>query len=757
MKRYPEIVFFFIVSGAKQTGMIIHSFTAEDDTVGHYKVVHDLSNYLEKHCDCTLVPEQTWRNDPDYQLTSCSFAIIVSPSNCPLNCAVYSQIYQEAIKRKKTHNDIRIILLMFHTMPNSCFPLDIVNDCQRKPLVLTKDSETLYCQIHGLKKLPKNKKKVMNYTKTKEGNSLLADLKGIGEDGESGERDKLLFQSNISTEVKKAPKQIRKLTESQIETNKSQIETNKSRMKTNKCWTETNKSQTETNKSRPETNALQTAPERVSYPGVKDFYNFLDNREESDSETIEQEQVGKPKTSTQTVLNSPGSSKKNKSKLRQRRNQKRVSADIHDSSSFEQYASKDETTEKKVLDSHGMGHEHNNPDLPLKTTENRNQGSRQQFYALANQFEEQGNEPTEFQNDIPLNTYSYHEKTEEGRVCHSPKMAHYPESHGRQFIPCESEKAQNRHPIQRAQFSTDSQDSVSKTPYSFIPPSDYSSDMSYKSPLSQNSYRPENNNSNPDSSMLHRNNLNNAEHPDYYRNQYHLSYPDHHNQQIPPFIDTCPVDPGCIPYPHVIKDPNEPRYISDPSTGYLPPMNREFDYFNDHQTQQYFSEDYQDNCLHHRMPLPFVYDGNVNSDERGLEGIFPLEMLKREFPSLNIHNHHKQQVPLPVYNKQNLKQFRAIDPKHLPDSSNDSSTSDKNSILRAFSVPSDLDYSGASINFDLYLPGASKEELDLDQREDLGSGDFEWFAPLESDYSHITELTEAQIQEEMNLINMNSL
>jgi len=39
----------------------------------------------------------------------------------------------------------------------------------------------------------------------------------------------------------------------------------------------------------------------------------------------------------------------------------------------------------------------------------------------------------------------------------------------------------------------------------------------------------------------------------------------------------------------------------------------------------------------------------------------------------------------------------------------------------------------------------------------LGSGDFEWFAPLESDYSHITELTEAQIQEEMNLINMNSL
>ena len=110
-----------------------------------------------------------------------------------------------------------------------------------------------------------------------------------------------------------------------------------------------------------------------------------------------------------------------------------------------------------------------------------------------------------------------------------------------------------------------------------------------------------------------------------------------------------------------------------------------------------------------------------------------------------------------MYNKQNLKQFRAIDPKHLPDSSNDSSTSDKNSILRAFSVPSDLDYSGAPINFDLYLPGASKEELDLDQREDLGSGDFEWFAPLESDYSHITELTEAQIQEEMNLINMNSL
>lgn len=168
-------IFFSVIN---REGIIIHPYSQEGPD-NHSAVIQNLTQFLEKHCDCTIVNDAVWHDTLDRSsiLSSCSFALVFFSSARVNNAnAAYCDLIQLADRKRTVHNNLKVFLVMFSIMPTGEIPKQFSS---RKPFILMQDIDKLYVKMHGLTELPKNKKDTvcgLHYTETNEGKLLFRSL-----------------------------------------------------------------------------------------------------------------------------------------------------------------------------------------------------------------------------------------------------------------------------------------------------------------------------------------------------------------------------------------------------------------------------------------------------------------------------------------------------------------------------------------------------------------------------------------------------
>lgn len=180
---------FLLISGNLPNGLLIHPFMNDEGISVCYKAVQQLSEFLERYCDCTLVQESAW-TAPDFKFGSCSFVLVFDSDSGNVENTVFSHLREEAVKKKTKQNDIRIINVTFSESIQAK-----VQNSQPKSVVLMKEIDKLYCQIHVMEKLPTKRKHIREYMNTKEGKILQKTLQKIKPEEACEETDNLLPQT----------------------------------------------------------------------------------------------------------------------------------------------------------------------------------------------------------------------------------------------------------------------------------------------------------------------------------------------------------------------------------------------------------------------------------------------------------------------------------------------------------------------------------------------------------------------------------
>lgn len=167
-----------LFSGIIKEGIIIHPFSQEGPD-SYFEVIQNLTQFLEKHCDCTIVNDTAWHDTLDRSsiLSGCSFALVFYSSARVNNAnAAYCDLIQLADKKRTVHNNLKVFPVSFSVMPSGEIPKQFSS---RKPFILMQDIDKLYVKMHGLTQLPKNKKDTvcgLHYTETEEGKLLFRSL-----------------------------------------------------------------------------------------------------------------------------------------------------------------------------------------------------------------------------------------------------------------------------------------------------------------------------------------------------------------------------------------------------------------------------------------------------------------------------------------------------------------------------------------------------------------------------------------------------